>query len=154
MTIFSFPYLEHRARDGTGIFRPWVRIHLLSQDGPWKLFGLYADAGADFTLLRQGDCEALGYDLKAGEPRFMGGVCSGLTRVFIHELPLRLGTEVIPCPVAFAEKAAVPRLLGRQGVFQRFKVCYDDVGRVTEFIVREGAPELPTGAFNIRNSGG
>ncbi len=138
MTVFTFSYREHRMRDGTVIFRPWVHIHLPSKDGEWTLFELYADAGADFTLLRQADCEALGYDLEAGELRLIGGVCSGLVRVFLHELPLRLGTEEFLCPVAFAEKAAVPRLLGRREVFQRFKVCYDDVGRVTEFILRDG----------------
>ncbi|MDW8366580.1 MAG: hypothetical protein RMK49_12115, partial [Abditibacteriales bacterium] len=83
MTVFTFPYEEHRLRDGTVIFRPWVHIHLPSKEGEWTLFELYADAGADFTLLRQADCEALGCELIAGEPRLMGGVCSGLTRVFI-----------------------------------------------------------------------
>jgi hypothetical protein len=40
--------------------------------------------------------------------------------------------------VAFAEKADVPRLLGRAGVFNRFQVCYDDAQRVTRFILPEG----------------
>lgn len=140
MTVFRFPYQKHTAKDGKVIFRPWVRVYLPSKVGQWNLFGLYADAGADVTLLRQEDCEALGYELEAGEERFMRGVCSGLTRTYVHQLSLRLGTEVFPCPVAFAEKAAVPRLLGRKGVFELFRVSYDDVARVTEFALRD--PQL------------
>ena len=137
MTVFSFPYLEGKTKDGTSVFRPWVRIHLQGADGDWSAFQLYADAGADITLLRSTDCQILGYQLEAGEMRLMSGVCSGLIRTFIHELPLRLGTEEFPCRVAFAERADVPRLLGRQQVFQCFKVCYDDVARLTQFFLRE-----------------
>ncbi len=43
------------------------------------------------------------------------------------------------CRVAFATEVSVPCLLGREGVFQHFKVCYDDERRVTQFILREGS---------------
>lgn len=142
MTTFTFPYRRQESEDGTIVYRPWARIYLPDEKGVWTLFEVIADAGADLTLLRQEDCEALGYELKAGTPLFMRGVCSGITRVHVHQLPLRLGTEVFPCPVAFAEQAPVPRLLGRRGVFERFKVCYDDVTRVTEFMLREDPAAL------------
>jgi len=126
MTVFTFPYLEEYLEDGTVIFRPCVRIHLQGVDRRWHPFDLYTDAGADITLLREADCQALGRELTAGHLLFIGSICTGLIRAFVHEVPLRLGTETFLCPIAFAEKANVPRLLGRSGVFSRSEVCYDD----------------------------
>ena len=88
MTVFSFPYLEGKAKDGTSVFRPWVRIHLQGADDNWSAFQLYADAGADITLLRPTDCQILGYQLETGKIRLMSGVCSGLIRTFI-QFPVR-----------------------------------------------------------------
>jgi len=51
---------------------------------------------------------------------------------------MRLGTEEFSCNIAFAKRAEVPRILGREGIFSRFKVCYDDVNRVTGFILQQG----------------
>lgn len=140
MTVFTFPYLEEHLEDGTVIFRPWVHIRLKGTDGRWRSFDLYADSGADITLLREADCRALGYKLTGGRLLHISGVCSGLIRTFVHEIPLRLGTEIFYCPVAFAEEADVPRLLGHAGIFPRFKVCYDDAKHVTQFILREESP--------------
>ncbi|MBM4428813.1 MAG: hypothetical protein FJ026_00510 [Chloroflexi bacterium] len=137
MTVFTFPYLEEYLEDGTVIFRPYVRIHLQGVDRRWRLFDLYADSGADITLLREADCQALGRELTAGRLLLISGVCTGLIRTFVHEVPLRLGTESFSCPVAFAERAEVPRLLGHAGIFPRFQVCYDDARRVTQFILQE-----------------
>jgi hypothetical protein len=140
MTVFTFPYLEEHLEDGTIIFRPYVHIRLQGADERWRPFDLYADSGADITLLREADCQVLGYELTAGRLLRISGVCSGLIRTFVHEIPLRLGTEIFLCPVAFAEKADVPRLLGHAGIFPRFKVCYDDAKLVTQFILREEDP--------------
>lgn len=137
MTIFTFPYIAERTRSGLLRFRPFALVHLQGADGCWYPFPFYVDAGADVTLLREGDCRLLGYELEAGKLQFMGGVCTGLIRTFVHQISLRLGTETLPCSVAFAEKVDVPRLLGREGVFDHFKVCYDDARRMTDFILRE-----------------
>ena len=89
------------------------------------------------TLLREAGCQLFGYELNAGKLQWMGGGCAGLIRTFVHQIFFRLGTEMLACPVAFAEKADVPRLLGRAGIFERFQVCYDDAQRVTRFILPE-----------------
>lgn len=136
MRVFSFPYREERARDGTLVFRPGVAIDIQGTDGQWYSFKAYADAGADITLLRKSDCEILGYPLETGELRYMGGVCTGLIETYLHRVQVKLGTEEFPCTVAFAEREEVPCLLGRADIFQRFRVCYDDQQRMTDFILR------------------
>lgn len=51
MSIFTFPYRREKTRDGTIVYRPCATIELQSSDGRWEPFELYADAGADLTLL-------------------------------------------------------------------------------------------------------
>jgi hypothetical protein len=92
VTVFSFPYREERSRAGRLIFRPSVTAELQDADGRWHPFRLYADAGADITLLREADCRTLGYELEAGEEQFMGGIGPGLIRTFVHQVRVRLGT--------------------------------------------------------------
>jgi len=137
MIVFTFPYLGEYLEDGTVIFRPYVHVHLQGVDGRWLPFDLYADSGADITLLREADCQALGRELTDGYLLRISGICTGLIRTFVHEVPLRLGTETFSCPVAFAEGVDVPRLLGHAGIFPRFQVCYDDAQQVTRFILEE-----------------
>lgn len=137
MKVFSFPYRQERARDGTLVLRPAATIAVQASDGKWLAFEAYADAGADITLLRKSDCEILGYPLEAGELRYMGGVCSGLIKTYLHKVPVRLETVEFLCVVAFAEKEEIPCLLGRADIFQRFRVCYDEQKRMTDFILRE-----------------
>jgi hypothetical protein len=91
VTVFSFPYREERSRAGRPIFRPSVTVELQDADGRWHPFRLYADAGADITLLREADCRTLGYELEAGEEQFMGGIGPGLIRTFVHQMSVRLG---------------------------------------------------------------
>ncbi len=87
MTVFTFPYLEEYLEDGTVTFRPCVRIHLQGVDRQWRPFDLYADSGADITLLREADCQALGRELADGRLLLISGVCSGLIRTFVHQIP-------------------------------------------------------------------
>jgi hypothetical protein len=136
VSITAFPYMPEPDAAGRLVFRPYVRIHLQAADETWHLFEPFPDAGADLTLLREDDCEKLGYPPTAGQEGSIRGVCSGSTPIYIHTLRMRLGTEEFNCRVAFAVGAQVPRRLGRQGVFQQFKVCYDDVRQVIEFITR------------------
>ena len=112
-------------------------ILLQAVDGAWHSFRLYADAGADLTLLRADDCRLLGYRLKAGEPVQIGGIGRGSIKAYLHRIPVRLGTVEFECQVAFSARVRVPRLLGRSDVLTRFEICYDEVARLTRFILRE-----------------
>jgi len=136
MTTFTFPYGEERTRAGAVVFRPHALVFLQAADGTWRPFRLYADAGADITLLRADDCRLLGYRLKAGQPLWMGGIGRGLVRAYLHQVPIRLGTVEFKCQVAFTARARAPRLLGRSDVLTRFEICYE-VARLTRFILRE-----------------
>jgi len=46
---------------------------------------------------------------------------------------MRIGETVFNVSIAFADSDEVPRLLGRAGVFERFKITFDEVKLRTIF---------------------
>ena len=130
---YAFPYRrEHSALVGE-IHRPVATISMRSKDRRWVSFMLYADSGADITLLPKSACEGLGYLLADGKKGHVGGIAQGRIRVYIHEIDMKLGEETFKAKVAFADTDAVPPLLGRTDIFDRFKVCYDNKRKETVF---------------------
>ena len=134
MRRYTFPYRQEYSTLIGDIHRPVVTVHLQSRDGRWVGFTLYADSGADITLLPKSACDGLGFVLEAGEEGHVGGITQGRIRVYVHEINMKLGEEVFAAKVAFADTDTVPPLLGRTDVFDRFKVCYANKRRETSFI--------------------
>ena len=54
---------------------------------------MYADSGADITLLPRSACEGLGYDLRTGKEGHVGVITRGRIRVYVHEINMKLGEE-------------------------------------------------------------
>jgi hypothetical protein len=51
----------------------------------------------------------------------------GLIPAYLHNLTVQLGAEKFVAPLGFSERLGVGfNLLGRTGVFDRFKVCFDE----------------------------
>lgn len=136
MKRYIFPYRREYSTLIGEIYRPIVIVYLQAKNKRWVGFTLYADSGADITLLPESACEGLGYNLKAGEPGYVGGITRGRIQVYVHEITMKLGEEVFRAKIAFAQTESVPPLLGRTDVFDRFKVCYDNKRKETVFIVR------------------
>ena len=138
--IFSFPYREERTRFGEIIFRPRATIELQGMDRAWYKFSLYADSGADVTLLRRSDCKILGYELTMGDERPLGGIGKGFVKTYVHRIKLKIGTMEFVCAVAFADEEEIPRLLGREDVFEYFRICFDQPKLSTDFITLNSEP--------------
>jgi len=108
---------------------------LQAKNKKWRSFTLYADAGADTTLLPKSACRGLGYNLKAGKSGYVGGITRGKIKVYVHELNTKLGEETFKAKIAFAQKEDIPPLLGRTNIFDHFKVCYNNKQKETAFIL-------------------
>jgi len=131
---YSFGYRRERARIEKEIYRPIASIYLKGSKGDWYLFYPYVDSGADISLFTRTDCELLGYNLEEGEERLIGGITGSLMKVYIHEIPVRIGDIEFNARIGFADREEVPRLLGRKSVFQEFQVCFDDKRLMVHFI--------------------
>ena len=67
-----------------------------------------------------------GLDYRNGELIFPAGV-GGHIRAYINEILVSVGTIKVPCKVLFSDEFTVKfNLLGRAGIFDRFRVCFDD----------------------------
>jgi len=54
--------------------------------------------------------------------------------VYLHELQIQIGTEQLTAKVGFSEKLGVGfNLLGRAGIFERFKICFQESQRILTF---------------------
>ena len=134
MKQYTFPYRREYSTLIGEIHRPVATIHLQAKNKKWIGFTLYADAGADITLLPKSACKGLGYSLKTGKPGHVGGITKGKIKVYIHEINARLGEETFKARIAFAQTENIPPLLGRTDVFDHFKVCYNNKQKQTIFI--------------------
>lgn len=122
---YSFRYRKEKSKIKGEIYRPVASVYLKGGDDNWYLFYPYVDSGADISLFTRTYCELLGYVLENGEEHHVGGI-TGLLRIFIHEVPMRVGEEVLNTKVGFADKEEVPRLLGRISIFSKFQICFDE----------------------------
>jgi len=131
----AFPYRREYSTLVGEIHRPVATIYLQAANKKWRGFTLYADSGADITLLPKSACKGLGYSLKTGKSGYVGGITRGKIKVYIHELSIKLGEETFKARIAFAQTENIPLLLGRTDIFDHFKVCYNNKQKETVFIL-------------------
>ena len=86
----------------------------------------YVDSGASFSIFNAEIADYLGLDYRKGDkiyPARVGGhICAYINEIFIsiHDIEIR-------CKVLFSDEFMVKfNLLGRAGIFDRFRVCFDD----------------------------
>lgn len=120
-----FKYSPEPSRRGT-VYRPIAYVYLQSKDGVWYLFYPYIDSGADISLFPKADASLLKLEFSEGEYNPVVGIGRVLMPAYIHNVKMRIGETVFNVEVAFVDSDEVPRLLGRKGVFERFKIAFDE----------------------------
>ncbi len=106
-------------------------------DGAWYHFYPYVDSGADTSLFSRGDASLLGLSLYDGEFSPIMGIGRVMMPAYIHVVKMRIGDVAFDARAAFADSDEVPRLIGREDVFKRFRVTFEEADRRTVFEVRE-----------------
>ncbi|HMZ26515.1 MAG TPA: hypothetical protein PLM37_04265, partial [Elusimicrobiota bacterium] len=102
--------------------------------GRWHNLWVDVGSGASFPILHTYEASRLGVGLRKC-PKFYI-VVAGDRRipVFTRTLKLRLDRTVVPVEVGFCSAlGGAFNLLGRKGVFDRFKVCFDDRNETVSF---------------------
>jgi len=135
MREYSFPYRREFSTLVGEIYRPIATIYLQAKNKRWRGFTLYADSGADITLLPRSACKGLGYKLRTGKSGYVGGITRGKIKVYVHELNTKLGEETFKARIAFAHTENIPPLFGRTDICDHFKVCYNNKQKETTFIL-------------------
>jgi hypothetical protein len=117
----SFSYEEI-----AGKFYPIIPIELESKDRS-ILTRVYVDSGATFSIFNSEIATYLNIDYRRGEKIFPTGI-GGHIHAYLNDVVLRLENIEMPCKVLFSDEFAVKfSLLGRAPLFDKFKICFDDV---------------------------
>ena len=102
--------------------------------GRWRVAQFYLDSGAFYTLMHARHALDYGLDFKQGRKMFVQVGDGSLIPVFLHRLPMQIGGQRFEATVGFSEKLGVRfNLLGRQDVFEQFKICFHEKRKVVTF---------------------
>lgn len=119
----QFPYQEEKSRLFGEICRPVVGFDIETNEG-WIPIVAYADSGADVTLLPKSFIDLLDVKFKEEDIKDIGGIGGGKVPVVIESVKMKICKKIIDAKVAIALIEEVPYLLGRETVFEYFKICF------------------------------
>ncbi len=106
----------------------------INLNGLWQPIELYVDSGATYTILRTKIAEDLGFNWKTGTKIFVQVGDGTQIPVYLHKLTLQIGRIRFKSTIGFSDKLGVSfHLLGRQDVFERFKICFQEKRRIVSF---------------------
>ncbi len=87
------------------------------------------DSGASVSVLPKADAPLFGLELKAGTPAAVAGVATDHLRGWQHTVKVRLTHKAVKVPVIFLDSDSAPRILGRQDVFTRYTLIFEEKRR-------------------------
>lgn len=123
-----FPY-----KNAAGKPSPIVSVGI-EVNARWHVAYLYVDSGAFYTLLHAQFALDYGLDFKRGSKTYAQVGDGSLIPVYLHRLQLQIGTKQFAATVGFSEKLGVRfNLLGRQDVFEHFKICFHERRKIVSF---------------------
>jgi len=123
---FEYRRLEDR-------YVPIIEVKLL-HNGKYTKTLAYVDSGATTSIFHTDIAKSLGINYKKGEKRYPMGV-SGHILTYLNKIEMEIADIGMNCNVLFSDEF-IPRfnLLGREDIFNHFKVCFDDRERTLTFI--------------------
>ena len=103
-------------------------------EGLWYPIEAYVDSGAAYTLLRAQVADGIGFDYRAGHQIYLQVGDGSFIPAYLHDLELQVGREQFSTKVGFSDKLGIGfNLLGRAGIFERFKICFQESHGIITF---------------------
>ena len=131
--MIEFDYRQERLRTGEIIFRPVAKVYLLRFENEWIAEYFYVDSGADYTLIPYRMGRFLGLERIASEVKEIGGI-GGFIGIRFAVVPTKIENHQFDCTIAWAQIEHVPFLLGRENVFERFDITFQQRNKKTLFV--------------------
>lgn len=133
---FIFPYGARFLEDGRIETFPAADISVVGRHGRGIRALFHIDSGATTSVLPARDAQTLGVRLKAGKRMLARGLGDVVLPGYRHTIAFQFNQFTVRAPAIFIEHDAVPRILGREGVFPRFGVLFDESRRRAGFFER------------------
>ena len=106
----------------------------LNLAGTWQPVEMFVDSGASYTILRSKVAQDLGFAWASGQKVFVQVGDGSHISVYLHKLWMQIGPQRFKATVGFSDKLGVGfHLLGRQDVFERFRICFHEKRRLMSF---------------------
>lgn len=100
----------------------------------WIRAEAYVDSGVFLSIFSPNEAAGLGLDYQKGKETFVTVGDGGLIPVYVHRLPLQIGTATFQASIGFSPRLGVGfNLLGRQDIFTHFDVTFSDATRTIIF---------------------
>jgi hypothetical protein len=134
---FTYPWSFLRPPEEGGILVPVLDVFLATGTTALVRERFLVDSGADMSMGPKWLCDSLGLTWQAGTPIEIRGIspraeCAVLATVHQVDLYIVEADLRVQIPFCFAE-GDVPLLLGREGLFDAFRVSFDKRDGVTVF---------------------
>lgn len=99
----------------------------LPNSGVFFSFNCLVDSGADRTYFHAGIGRQLGIDIERGERLPGVGIAGQSFHAYRHKVKYSIGGKEIENDVYFSDELGTPfGILGRDGLFNHFKVCFNE----------------------------
>ncbi len=123
MNSVRFPYQHDKSALFGEIHRPVVEFEVHVNNDWVPIIGIL-DSGADVTLLPKSFLEAFGFEPRKEEVKEVRGIGEGRTPVVIKQIKVRFAGIEFDARVAITLVEDVPYILGREDVFDKFKITF------------------------------
>ena len=107
----------------------------------WHPVEAYVDTGATYSVFTAQVADRLGLSYRTGRKVYVQVGDGGFIPVYLHDLEIQIGKHRVVVPLGFSGKLGISfNLLGRTGIFEFFKVCFDERDFVVTFTQYELQP--------------
>jgi hypothetical protein len=126
-----FPYGITLREDGIIDVFPAVEVRFpLRGEECLSLFFLI-DSGAHVSAMPASDAAMFGINPTEGDALFISGISGMPVRGWRHTLPILLMNTSVRIPMVFLDIDDAPRVLGRNGIFDRYTIIFEERKRRT-----------------------
>lgn len=135
MKSIVFPYGVRFQEDSRIAVFPAAEAYIQGSRSSETLYGIFLiDSGATVSILPAGDAELLGIQLTNGKKTVVRGL--GATDFFgyRHVITCTFEHSTLRLPVVFIDHPATLRILGREGLFEKYLIMFDESKRRTLFL--------------------
>lgn len=134
MGRFIAPYGIRFQQDGRLELFPALEVEILGKSRRGIRSLLHIDSGAAISILPASDGEVLGLNIDSGKKMIILGIGGEPFMGFRHAVAVHIGDIKMKLPMIFVDNPNIPRILGREGVFNYFGIIFDESKRRTAFL--------------------
>ena len=126
LRLVEFPYLK----DSLGRYAPIVYLQTWTGNR-WLYLQAYVDSGASWSVFHMDVAQLLGIKLSRAKRRYVSLGNGNALPIYLHQIRVRFAGVEFLAPAGFSDALSMGfNLLGREGFFTRFAMCFNDHARL------------------------